>query len=103
MQKILAMLLLSCTTAIAQAAIIEIDLTDPSVGLGSDPFILKGYEFSFGPNPLPFEPAYDNVGIIVSEFAFCPGCEMYMEAVNGSVFSLYSFEAYQRLARWTTA
>jgi hypothetical protein len=76
----------------AQAAIIDIDLTDPIVTTGNGPFILQGYEFSF--DPIPFEPAYDNSGFLATEFAFCPGCEMYMEAVNGSAFSLQSLEAY---------
>lgn len=92
MKKLLILVLLGCA-ATAQASIIGIDLADSSTTGGIDPFTYRGYEFSFGPDPIPNPPAYIN-GFVVPGFAFCPGCEMHMEAANGSVFSLYSFEAY---------
>ncbi len=85
---IAAVLLLSC--GLVQAATITIDFEDPSLPNpgGPEGFVTQGFEFTFGPDPIPFENAFYTGGRV----AFCPGCDMYMENANGDVFSLYSFE-----------
>ncbi len=93
MRLLLLSFMLAVGIGTANATPITVDLNAGAPVGGVDSFVVQGYEFSFGPDPIPLPPPYNN-GFITPDFAFCPGCEMYMEAANGSAFSLISVDAF---------
>lgn len=86
---------------LVQAANVTIDFSDPSLPVtgNEEGFSTDGYDFTFGPVPIPQPNAFyittstpGNPGDDEA-LAYCPLCYVAMERSDGAGFSLYSFDA----------